>query len=61
VDETYAAAGRVVAETAIAVSAGGLFAAVVAVMPAFPVVLIARRLASARSRELRLLAACAIV
>jgi hypothetical protein len=55
-------AGALVAdEETVAVPVVPELAAVVAVNPALPVVLIARRRASARSRELMLLAVCAIV
>jgi len=48
-------------EEAVAVPVAAEFAAAVALSPVLPVVLIARRRASARSRELMLLAVCAIV
>ncbi|MEN8206767.1 MAG: hypothetical protein ABFS24_12255 [Pseudomonadota bacterium] len=48
-------------EEAVAVPLVPEFSAAVAVNPALPVVLIARRRASARSREPMLLAVCAIV
>jgi hypothetical protein len=48
-------------EEAVSVPVAAEFEAAVAVNPALPVVLIARLRASARSRELMLLAVCAIV